>query len=224
MPLIDCFIELIAYVAYFLKSVPTQQPSFEQVKTDINHLIGKSHDNFHQSNLPQEDFDLARFAVFTWIDEAIIDSGWHNKGDWQSEQLQRIFYHTTDAGEIFFDKLNKLEPQQNQVREVYYLCLALGFAGRYCNPGDELLLEQLKNSNLKLLEGSQSLELLGQTPLFPQGYQFDEAIQSNAKGTGKIPLGLILGISLPVLFYGILFFIYRFVLDNVGENFISSVR
>ncbi len=224
MPLIDCFIELIAYVVYFLKSVPTQQPSFEQVKTDINHLIGKSHDNFHQSNLPQEDFDLARFAVFTWIDEAIIDSGWHNKGDWQSEQLQRIFYHTTDAGEIFFDKLNKLEPQQNQVREVYYLCLALGFAGRYCNPGDELLLEQLKNSNLKLLEGSQSLELLGQTPLFPQGYQFDEAIQSNAKGTGKIPLGLILGISLPVLFYGILFFIYRFVLDNVGENFISSVR
>ncbi len=224
MPLIDCFIELVAYVAYFLKTVPTSPPSFEQVKTDVHHLIGKSHENFQQSSLPQEDFDLARFAVFTWIDEAILNSGWHNKGDWQSEQLQRIYYQTTDAGEIFFDKLNELGPLQNQVREVYYLCLALGFSGRYCNPGDEFLLEQLKNSNLKLLEGSQNLVLPGQTQLFPEGYQLDKAVQSKKTGKGILSLGLILGISLPVLLYGVLFFIYRFVLSNVGENVISLVK
>lgn len=224
MQLIDCFIELIAYVAYFIKTVPAEQPSFEQVKTDIYHLIGKSQDNFHQSTLLQEDFDLARFAVFAWIDEVILNSGWQKKGNWQSEQLQRIHYQTTDAGEVFFDKLNELEPQQNQVREVYYLCLALGFTGRYCNPGDEFLLEQLKNSNLKLLEGSQKGYLLGQDLLFPEGYQQNDSSRYTTKGTGSFSLSIISGISLPVVLYGVLFFIYRFVLDNVGENFISSVQ
>ncbi len=224
MPLIDCFIELIAYVSYFLKTVPKEQPSFEQIKTDIHHLIGKSHDNFHQSDLPQEDFDLARFAVFTWVDEVILSSDWHKKSEWQGEQLQRVYYHTTDAGEIFFDKLNNLEPPQTQVREVYYLCLALGFTGRYCNPGDEYLLEQLKNSNLKLVEGSKNFESIEQTLLFPKGYQLDETIQSNDKGKGGIPISLVFGISLPVLLYGVLFFVYRFVLHNVGENFISLVQ
>ncbi len=223
MQLIDSFIELVAYVAYFTKTVSAEQPSFEQVKTDTYHLIGKSQDTFHQSTLPQEDFDLARFAVFAWIDEVILNSGWQKKDSWQSEQLQRIYYQTTDAGEIFFDKLNVLGQEQEQVREVYYLCLALGFTGRYCNPGDEFLLEQLKNSNLKLLEGSPKYAL-GQGLLFPEGYQLRDASRSVTKGKGIFSLSILLGVSLPVALYGILYFIYRFVLNNVGECFISSVQ
>ena len=224
MRLIDCFIELVAYVAYFLKTVPTQQTSFEQFKTDVNHLIGKSQDNFHQSRLPQDDFDKARFAVFAWIDEAILNSDWQEKGKWQGEQLQRTYYQTTDAGELFFDKLNQLEPQQNQVREVYYLCLAMGFTGRYCNPGDEFLLEQLKNSNLKILGGTPDLRLLEEEQLFPDAYHIDEATKPSAKGIQRFSLGLLFGSMAPVLLYGILFFIYRFVLDNVGESFLASVQ
>lgn len=224
MPLVDCFIELIAYVSYFLKDVSTRPTSLEQVKTDVTHLIGKSQDSFHKNNLPQEDFDLARFAVFAWIDEAILSSDWQEKGKWQSEQLQRTYYQTTEGGELFFDKLNKLGPGQSQVREVYYLCLALGFTGRYCNHGDEFLLEQLKNSNLKLLGGSPDLRSLEQESLFPDAYLQDRTVQPHSKGKQRFSPGVLLGATVPVLLYGVLFFIYRFVLDNVGESFISSVQ
>ena len=54
---------------------------------------------------------------------------------------------------IFFKKLNSIGPHQRDVREVYYICLAMGFAGQYCNEGDDYLLEQLKTSNLKVLSG-----------------------------------------------------------------------
>lgn len=224
MALVDCFVELIAYVTYFLNDIPNGSPSLEKVRTDISHLITKGEEIFHKSRLPQTDFDLSRFAVFAWIDEAILSSDWQEKGKWQGEQLQRTYYQTTDGGELFFDKLNQLAPQQGQVREVYFLCLALGFTGRYCNPGDEFLLEQLKNSNLKLIGRTVDQRSLEQKALFPEAYLQEGATQQQSSDTNRFPTGVILGAAAPVLLYGVLFFIYRFVLDNVGENFISMVQ
>ncbi len=223
MQLLDCFTELIAYTSYLLQSVTSARTSYEQVKTDISALITSGENTFHNSRLPQEDFDLARFAVFAWIDEAILSSNWQEKDKWQSEQLQRIYYQTTAAGELFFDKLNQLGPQQNQVREVYYLCLSLGFTGRYCNPGDEFLLEQLKNSNLKVLGGTSDIRTLEEKTLFPEAYLLGKTKKARSSKNSPFSLGLILGGTVPILLYILLFFVYRFVLGNVGENFLSSV-
>ncbi len=225
MSLLDCFVELIAYIAYFGKTVPVRQVSYEQVKTDVAHLVDKAQDSFQQSRLPQDDFDQARFAVFAWIDEVVLSSNWSERGKWQGEQLQRTYYQTTEAGELFFDRLNQLRPQQLEVREVYTLCLALGFSGRYCNPGDEFLLEQLKNSNLKLLGPESAVHPAEQELLFPAAYVREGGAGKNAFKDRRVSsLKWIVGATLPVLLYWGLFFIYRFVLDNVSENFISSVR
>ncbi|MCI5208878.1 MAG: DotU family type IV/VI secretion system protein [Candidatus Electrothrix sp. ATG2] len=225
MSLLDCFVELISYIAYFGKTSSTCQVSYEQMKTDLAHLVDKAQDNFQRTRLTQEDFDLARFAVFAWIDEVILSSTWSEKGKWQGEQLQRIYYQTTEAGELFFERLNQLRPQQAEVREVYTLCLALGFSGRYCNPGDEFLLEQLKNSNLKLLSPESVVGLADQKPLFLDAYVQEGGSGKNTfRGRRVSSLKWIVGAVLPVLLYWGLFFIYRFILDNVGENFISSVR
>ncbi|WP_339137015.1 MAG: DotU family type IV/VI secretion system protein [Candidatus Electrothrix sp. GW3-4] len=226
MSLLDCFVELIAYIAYFGKTASsTRQVSYEQLKTDLTHLVDKAQDSFQQSRLSQQDFDLARFAVFAWIDEVILSSTWSEKGRWQGEQLQRVYYQTTEAGELFFKRLNQLQPQQLEVREVYTLCLALGFSGRYCNPGDEFLLEQLKNSNLKLLGPESAIHLAEQERLFPEAYVQERGAGKNtAPGRGVSWVKWIVGAALSVVLYWGLFFIYRFVLDNVGENFISSVR
>jgi type VI secretion system protein ImpK len=153
MHLSDCFMPLIAYTSYFLKAADRRQPSYEQVKADVQRLLGQSEGWVKKGLFSQEDYDSARFGVCAWVDEAILSSAWSQKGQWQKEQLQRIYYQTTDAGEEFFEKLNGLELHQREVREVYYLCLALGFAGRFCKPGDETLLDQLKSSNLKILMG-----------------------------------------------------------------------
>lgn len=84
MSLLDCFVELIAYIAYFGKTASsTRQVSYEQLKTDLTHLVDKAQDSFQQSRLSQQDFDLARFAVFAWIDEVILSSTWSEKGRWQ---------------------------------------------------------------------------------------------------------------------------------------------
>ncbi|MFP7754269.1 DotU family type IV/VI secretion system protein [Thermodesulfobacteriota bacterium B35] len=225
MQMVDCFIELIAYVTLFLETAAQQQPDFERVSADLSGLVAAAETCRQEARLPAEDFDLARFAVFAWIDEAILGSAWQEKNRWQGEQLQRRYYQTAEAGEEFFEKLNSLGPHQQQVREVYYLCLALGFTGRYCNPGDEFLLEQLKNSNLRLLVGdAPDLSAPDGTVLFADAYPGEGGVPGAQRKAGRrLPLEVVAGIVLPVLLFGGLFLIYRFVLANIGRHFLGTV-
>jgi len=219
MHLSDCFMPLIAYTAYFLKTAEQRQPSYEQVKADIHRLLGQSEGWVKKGTFPREDYDSARFAVCAWVDEAILGSAWSQKGQWQKEQLQRIYYQTTDAGEEFFEKLNGLELHQREVREVYYLCLALGFTGRFLKPEDKPLLEQLKSSNLKILMGrSVGLPSLENTDLFPEAIPLESGAKAIPKRGWSFPVLTVTALAGPVIFFGLLYFIYRFTLSGMAES------
>jgi type VI secretion system protein ImpK len=214
----------MAYAAYFLKTVAVKQPPYEQVKADVLRLLTQSESCLKKGLFPKEDYDLARFAVCAWVDEAILNSPWSQKGHWQREQLQRLYYHTTDAGEEFFERLNALGFQQREIREVYYLCLALGFMGRYCHKGDEYLLDQLRSSNLKLLMGSSvGLPSLERAELFPEAFPRERAETSKSKGRFSLTPFTVVCLVGPVVLFGLLFFIYRFALNGIGEHFLRTV-
>ena len=112
--------------------------------------------------------------------------------------------------------------QQRDVREVYYLCLAMGFTGRHCHAGDEFLLDQLKSSNLKLLSGSSAgLPSLERSELFPEAYAAASgAVLPRRSG---FPLFTILCLGFPVVLYLFFFVIYKFVLSNIGNNLFATV-
>ena len=215
--------ELVAYVAYFQKSVNTKQPPFEQVRADITRLLTQSEECPGKGLFSEEDYDLARFAICAWVDEAILSSPWEQKTQWQREQLQRIYYNTADAGEEFFEKLNTLGLHQRDVREVYYLCLSLGFMGRYCNKGDEYLLEQLKSSNLKLLAGSSmGIPSLQRSELFPEAHSTTAAELEPQRQKFRFSLSHLITLAAPIALFGLLFLIYKFTLSGVGNNFLST--
>lgn len=225
MRLTDCFAEVTAYVTYFLRGAAQQQQvSFDQFRTTLNNLLADSQKQAQKAALPSDDYDLARFAICAWIDEAILSSSWEERARWQKEQLQRQYYGTTDAGLEFYDRLNALGLQQSDVREVYYLCLAMGFKGRYCHAGDELLVDQLKVSNLKLLTGSSmGIPALDRGELFPEAYQVGEE-QAVSGGGGKwhlTPMSLAFLIG-PAILFCLLFLTYRFILAHVGSAFLNS--
>lgn len=224
MHLTDCFIDLVAYVTYFLKTAAANQPPFEQVRADVIRLLNQSESSLKQGLFSQEDYDRARFAICAWVDEALLSSSWKFKGQWQREQLQRLYYQTTEAGEEFFEKLNGLGPHQRDVREVYYLCLALGFMGRYCHKGDEVLLDQLKTSNLKLLVGSSvGLPSLERTELFPEAHPTESAKLGPQQRPSHFSIASLVALGAPVVLFGLLYLIYRFALGGIGENFLRTV-
>jgi len=219
MRLTDIFMELLAYVTYFNKSVAVKQPSYDQVKADITRLMSDIEIRVGQAQITPDDFDLARFAVVAWVDETLLSSEWQDKDSWQKESLQRLYYQTADAGEIFFDRLNGIGPHQRDVREVYYLCLAMGFKGRYIDEGDDYLLDQLKTSNLKLLTGtSVGIPSLEKGNFFPEAYPLAAEAFAPSKSSRRFSKFTLIGFAVPVVLFVGLFVIYTFILGHLGDN------
>lgn len=228
MRLIDCFVDMIVYVSCLVKSNPEAHGpplSYEKARSDMLRLIKDSERCVEDTSISKSDYDLARFGVFAWMDEAVMSSVWEGKSLWQRNLLQRQFYSTVDGGELFFDRLNSVGLHQRDVREVYYICLALGFTGQFCNPGDEILLQGLKNENLKILSGSSvGIPSVDNRELFPEAYPevSDAVIQPKKKRT-RFSFFTGFCLAAPVALYAGLFLIYRFVLSNIGETIISTV-
>lgn len=217
MHLIDCFMPIAAYVVMFQNAVATRQPDCELIKADLQRLLLQAEKLCREGELAADDFDQARFAVCALVDEALLDSGWNQTQLWQREQLQRQYYNTTDAGVELFERLNHLGFYENEVREVYYLCLALGFKGRFIQQGDEFLLEQLKSSNLKILAGgSGGIPSLERVELFPEAYPARLAETAIRPAPVRCNLVTLLALAGPAALFGVLYLIYRFALSGVA--------
>src|SRR5579862_729536 len=85
-----------------------------------------------QADVPQEDVQQAKYAIAAFIDEMILTSAWPLKDSWADKPLQLAYFNDFAAGEEFYNRIDTLRgAKKNAVLEVYYLCLALGFRGKY---------------------------------------------------------------------------------------------
>lgn len=76
----------------------------------------------------------ARYVLCSVIDEAVVTAQWDTRGDWAQMSLLSRFHHETFGGEKFFHLLERwsLDPiKQVALLELMYLCLSLGFEGKY---------------------------------------------------------------------------------------------
>jgi type VI secretion system protein ImpK len=220
MHLADLFTELFEFVTETLAELEVREPSYQQMREEVIRLLAPP----RSKEFAVEKVTEARFAVCAWLDEQIARSAWAHKELWLKEQLQRSYFNTTDAGEEFFARLERLEPLQREVREVYYFCLALGFTGKYCNPGDQLYLEQLKHATLRLLIADErELGALDGTAIFPDNLRTAGACppgSSRRRSFSWMAISCLIG---PIALFAVLFVLYRFTLSGVGENFLKTV-
>jgi len=104
----------------------------ETLRRRIKDLLDHSEREALRLGISREDIPEARFALVAFIDETILSSRWSQKAQWEAKPLQLEFSDRYDAGEEFFVRLDRLLAQPAaDVLEVFYLCMALGFKGRY---------------------------------------------------------------------------------------------
>jgi len=76
----------------------------------------------------------ARYALCTLVDESVSLTPWGGSGQWANNSLLVTLYKEVWGGEKFFLLLAKMaeDPDKNiNLLELMYVCLALGFEGRY---------------------------------------------------------------------------------------------
>src|SRR5262245_2751049 len=89
--------------------------------------------NGREARVPEQDMIDAKFALAAFADEVIYNSTWPGKTQWLSNPLQLQFFQINTAGDTFFVNLDNLHGQRGRahVAQIYFLCLALGFQGKY---------------------------------------------------------------------------------------------
>ncbi len=107
---------------------------FESMHGDTLQLFARFEEECNARRLPAEDIRLAKYALAAFVDETVLHSRQLHKERWADNPLQLEFFGTYLAGEIFFDYLDEIRKNaeaKTDLLEIYYLCLLLGFKGKY---------------------------------------------------------------------------------------------
>jgi type VI secretion system protein ImpK len=76
----------------------------------------------------------ARYALCATVDDLVLSTPWGAASSWAQQSMTSIFHNEVTGGERFFEILEQMQQDlghHEPVVELMYLCLSLGFAGRY---------------------------------------------------------------------------------------------
>jgi type VI secretion system protein ImpK len=90
----------------------------------------------NQAGYTPEDIKMATLALVGFLDESVLDTKNPIFAAWPRKPLQEELFGIHMAGEVFFQNLEQLLGRRDStdladLLEVHYLCLLLGYGGRY---------------------------------------------------------------------------------------------
>lgn len=151
----EIFTPLIARVLLFVQTPASAQGGFSAIRKEINVLLEEQKALVKRYEIAPPEYDNARFAVIAWLDEVMLKATHAENQEfyqqWKRGPLQAELYNTTNAGEEFFERLEKLRPSQKEVNEIYHLSLCLGFRGRYYDEEQDYKLLEMRRERAQHL-------------------------------------------------------------------------
>ena len=178
MRLSDFFMPLVAFVRSYENA---QANTPQEVAQTLDAMIQQARTESVNAGVDVDLFQQGLFPIVAWADERIARlKVWPTPMAWQPHLLQRRYFKTSLAGKEFFERLAGLGAQAAPVREIYLLCLCLGFVGRYADPADAAAL-----SALRLEQYRQILEVMGVSndagslPIFPSAYRAESPVKKS---------------------------------------------
>jgi type VI secretion system protein ImpK len=108
----------------------------------------------------------SRYVLCTALDEAVTTKPWSTRLEWTRNSLLIIFHNEASGGEKLFQLLDKLSRNPSKhinILELVYVCLSLGYEGKYRVLQRGLSeLEAIRNSlfrQIRMIRGEQQKDL-----------------------------------------------------------------
>lgn len=126
---------LFAYVLWLRKLSEAQAPDVRAVYQRFDELLREIDNGGKRNGASPESVRLVLFALSAFADEMILTSKLPFRGAWADQPLQLTYFNENAAGEEFYVRLDSshkiADGSAADVLESFYLCLSLGFKGRY---------------------------------------------------------------------------------------------
>jgi type IV/VI secretion system ImpK/VasF family protein len=204
----ELFAKFFAYVLLLDQEYTSGHPqrSYEQIRHDLAALLEEQETAARHQGMSVPEYQAARFVVISWADEILLQqTAWEHHQRWQACPLQAEYYGTQQAGAEPGEDLQRLLAERPGVREVYTLCLGLGFSGRrHSGLSDRLLLTNVQDQLSDQDQPAQDAPLLLDDvwtfnfKLTPQPYEVHRPARRHVRQilTLAIPLLVILCLGL----------------------------
>ncbi|MBK7707896.1 MAG: DotU family type IV/VI secretion system protein [Acidobacteria bacterium] len=109
------------------------QPSLD-LRPKIASLLEDFENRAERYRFSSKIIQVAKFALASFVDETVLTNNFHLKEEWEKYPLQLEYFGEQLAGNKFFEKLSAMIKQIDVTAdavEIYYVCMLLGFKGRY---------------------------------------------------------------------------------------------
>jgi type VI secretion system protein ImpK len=131
-PLTNAATTLLALIAQLRDSAshPDPESLFQHVSQEVQQFEAAA----RSKGEPSDVILGARYILCTAVDETVLNTPWGSQSVWATQTLLGTFHNETWGGEKFFQLLDRLiqEPARNlHLLELMYLCLAVGFEGKF---------------------------------------------------------------------------------------------
>lgn len=140
----DIFSDIFTLILYLRETEDFGDP--RSLHDKIDNLLKSAEAKARNLNILEEDFQNAKYAISALVDETVLYSKWPQRNEWLKNPLVIEYFNDAFAGEIFFDKIEKLrgDPSKSNVLEVFYMCMMFGFEGKFKILGGEEMKNYMK--------------------------------------------------------------------------------
>lgn len=161
---------------------------------------------------------VSKFALAAFVDETVLTNNFPLKNEWEKNPLQLEYFGEQLAGNKFFDKLEAMLKQIETTAdavEVYYMCMLLGFKGRYAIYEQERLLATMQTTANALVKVGK----IKPVELAPHWLANDQPKPPEKRGMPVwAKMGAIGGLGLAIVIYLAIFIIsYKFLQETLAK-------
>ncbi|MBN1578985.1 MAG: type IVB secretion system protein IcmH/DotU [Chitinispirillaceae bacterium] len=220
MRLIDTFLDIL-YFTVVNKNYGFEQFTCSVLRKRYDDMILASEKSAQTGNIPDNVWRKAFFAVAVWIDESVLLSDWADKAQWCKETLQRTYFKTSNGGVEFFTTLEQLDPNENRIREIYDVCLSLGFKGTHYGESGMGTLKKIINRTIQMIQSDRNP--LPPHNLFPCAYKGNSKLNVTVERESRL-LFLALSAIVPFLVFILLYVSFQVTLNSARNILISFLQ
>lgn len=170
-----------------------------------------------QLGFKESQLQNVKFALAAFVDETVLAGGFAVRNEWERYPLQLQYFQEQFAGVKFFDRLDgllKTIESDADVVEVYYLCLLLGFKGKYHIYLEDQLPGVLKN----VADHLQLVGRLKNTILSPHWKVSDQPAPPQETKVPEMPAWVKLVALGSLGLVGLSYLLFQFLLTNQANG------
>jgi type VI secretion system protein ImpK len=135
--LADAYAQVFGTVFAFRAAREEERPGYGSFRAHVMSALSDAKSHVERDRLDPRDY--AHYAVVALVDETVMTSEWAGAEQWRSEPLQMHYFGDLLGGEKFFDRLSDLSSgADDDLLEVYFVCLCAGFRGKFYDDAGEL--------------------------------------------------------------------------------------